>query len=251
MVEKRLRGQLGKAFAGAWIPAGKSRLTVAVTTEAAAAQARAEGADAKLVERGEADLTAARAKLDKAGQKASKDVRGWYVDVATNSVVVMAKPGAEAAARKFAKDAGAGSVTVVAAAEQPKPMYDIRGGDQYVINGNTLCSIGFAVAGGFVTAGHCGGVEQPDPRLQQRRPGHLRRLVLPGQRLRLGPDQRQLDPAAVGEQLLRRQRRGGRLGRRRGRQLDLPLRADHRLALRHAARAATRRSTTRRARCPA
>ncbi|HEX8662388.1 MAG TPA: S1 family peptidase, partial [Brevundimonas sp.] len=136
VVEKRLRGKLGKTFAGAWIPAGKDKLTVAVTTEAAAAQARAEGADVKLVKRGESDLSAARAKMDKAGKKASKDVRGWYVDVATNSVVVMAKPGAEAAAKKFAKDAGAGSVTVVAAAEQPKPMYDIRGGDQYVINGN-------------------------------------------------------------------------------------------------------------------
>ena len=40
-------------------------------------------------------------------------------------------------------------------------MYDTRGGDQYVINGNTLCSVGFAVAGGFVTAGHCGGVNSP------------------------------------------------------------------------------------------
>ena len=40
-------------------------------------------------------------------------------------------------------------------------MYDIRGGDQYVINGNTLCSVGFAVAGGFVTAGHCGGAGSP------------------------------------------------------------------------------------------
>jgi streptogrisin C len=161
VIEKRLRGKLGKAFAGAWIPAGKSKLTVAVTTEAAAAQARAEGADVKLVKRGEADLAAARTAMDKAGRKASKDVRGWYVDVATNSVVVMAKPGAEAVAEKFAEDAGAGSVTVVAAAEQPRPMYDIRGGDQYVINGNTLCSIGFSVAGGFVTAGHCGGVNSP------------------------------------------------------------------------------------------
>jgi len=40
-------------------------------------------------------------------------------------------------------------------------MYDIRGGDQYVINGNTLCSVGFAVAGGFVSAGHCGGTGSP------------------------------------------------------------------------------------------
>jgi streptogrisin C len=180
VVEKRLRGQLGKTFAGAWIPAGKSKLTVAVTTEAAAAKARAEGADVKLVKRGEADLTAARVKLDKAGKKASKDVRGWYVDVATNSVVVMAKPGAETAATKFAKDAGAGSVTVVAAAEQPKPMYDTRGGDQYVINGNTLCSVGFPVAGGFVTAGHCGGVNSPTLGYNNVAQGTFRGSSFPG-----------------------------------------------------------------------
>jgi streptogrisin C len=160
-IEKRLRAQLGKAYCGAWIPAGEDRLTVAVTTDAAAAKARAEGADVKLVDRGEADLAAARAAMDQRAAEAGKDIRGWYVDVATNTVVVMARPGAEAAAKKVAKDSGAGTVSVVAAAEQPKPMYDIRGGDQYVINGNTLCSVGFPVAGGFVSAGHCGGVNSP------------------------------------------------------------------------------------------
>ncbi len=160
VIEKRLRAALGKAFGGAWIPSGGSRLTVAVTTEAAAATARAEGADVKLVRRGEADLAAARSAMDRRGAKAG-DIRGWYVDVATNSVVVMARPGAEAAARKFAADSGAGTVRVEAVAEQPEPVYDIRGGDQYVINGNTLCSVGFAVSGGFVTAGHCGGTGSP------------------------------------------------------------------------------------------
>jgi streptogrisin C len=161
VIEKRLRASLGTAFGGAWIPAGRSRLTVAVTSEAAAAKARAEGADATIVRRGEADLAAARAAMDARGRKAGKDIRGWYVDVATNSVVVMAKPGAEAAARTFAADSGAGTVRIESAAEQPEPMYDIRGGDQYVINGNTLCSVGFAVSGGFVTAGHCGGTGSP------------------------------------------------------------------------------------------
>ena len=161
VIEKTLRGELGKAFGGAWIPAGGSRLTVAVTTEAAAAKARAAGADAKLVGRSETDLDAARTRMDKRSASAPRTVRGWYVDVAANRLVVMAKPGAEADAAKFAKDSGAGAVSVVAAPEQARPMYDIRGGDQFVINGNTLCSIGFAVAGGFVTAGHCGGTGSP------------------------------------------------------------------------------------------
>jgi streptogrisin C len=161
VIEKRLRTVLGGEFGGAWIPAGKSRLTVAVTSAAAAATARAEGADATVVARGERDLAADRQKLDKRAAKAANGVYGWYADVATNSLVVMAKPGSEAAARKFAADSGAGAVRVEAAREQPRPMYDIRGGDQYVINGNTLCSVGFAVAGGFVTAGHCGGTGSP------------------------------------------------------------------------------------------
>ncbi|GGK80746.1 ricin-type beta-trefoil lectin domain protein [Mangrovihabitans endophyticus] len=161
VVEKRLRQQLGKKFGGAWIPDGSARLTVAVTSAKDAAKVRAAGADAKLVKRGESDLNADRAKLDKNSKKADDAVRSWYVDPKSNSVVINAKPGAEAKAKAFAKASGAGSITVQTLAEQPKTMYDIRGGDQYVINGNTLCSVGFAVSGGFVSAGHCGGTGSP------------------------------------------------------------------------------------------
>lgn len=162
VVEKRLRTLLGATFAGAWIPTGADRLTVATTDAARAAQIRAAGAVPVIVGRSDRDLAAARAKLDHhAAEARGTAVRGWYVDTATNSVVVMAKPGAAAEARKFAADSGAGAVTVVDVAEHPRPVYDIRGGDQYVINGNTLCSVGFSVAGGFVSAGHCGGVNSP------------------------------------------------------------------------------------------
>ncbi|MEU8662278.1 hypothetical protein AB0C31_37050, partial [Actinoplanes philippinensis] len=44
VVEKRLRAKLGTRFAGAWIPDGATRLTVAVTSAADAAAVRAEGA---------------------------------------------------------------------------------------------------------------------------------------------------------------------------------------------------------------
>jgi streptogrisin C len=162
VVEKRLRTRLGAAFAGAWIPAGASRLTVAVTDPSAAEAVRTEGATPKVVAHSDADLAASRRKLDRnAGKIKNTVVRGWYVDVAANKVVVTAAPGRAAAARAFAESSGAGAVTVVESAEAPRPMYDIRGGDQYVINGNTLCSVGFSVAGGFVTAGHCGGVNSP------------------------------------------------------------------------------------------
>ncbi|GAA0555005.1 hypothetical protein GCM10010172_42020 [Paractinoplanes ferrugineus] len=162
VVEKRLRARLGSAFAGAWIPDGASKLTVAVTSAASEASVRAEGATPILVRHDAASLAATRTKLDRnAALAAQADVRGWYVDVPDNRVVVLAKPGAEEAAADFARTSGAAEVTVQALAEQPRPMYDIRGGDQYVINGNTLCSVGFAVAGGFVSAGHCGGTGSP------------------------------------------------------------------------------------------
>jgi streptogrisin C len=162
VVQKRLEARLGSAFAGAWLPAGATRLTVAVTDASTEASVRAEGANPVRVGRSAADLAAARTKLDRNATKAAAaSVRGWYVDVPGNRLVVLAKPGAENAAHSFAAAAGAGAVTVQAQAEQPRTMYDIRGGDQYVINGNTLCSVGFAVAGGFVSAGHCGGTGSP------------------------------------------------------------------------------------------
>jgi streptogrisin C len=162
VVEKHLRAELGADFAGAWIPAGATRLTVAITDAGAAPAVRTAGATPKVVDRSAGDLAAARQQLDKnAAQAKGTAIRGWYVDVAANRVVVTTAPGQAADARAFAKQSGAGTVTVVETAEAPKPMYDIRGGDQYVINGNTLCSVGFSVAGGFVTAGHCGGVNSP------------------------------------------------------------------------------------------
>jgi streptogrisin C len=162
VVEKRLRTRLGSAFAGAWIPQGAAKLTVAVTSAAAEDLVRAEGANPALVRVSASSLGATRTRLDRnASHAAAADVRGWYVDVPGNRVVLLAAPGRESAAQQFAQVSGAPGVTVTALAEQPRTMYDIRGGDQYVINGNTLCSVGFAVSGGFVSAGHCGGAGSP------------------------------------------------------------------------------------------
>ncbi|MFF0255994.1 ricin-type beta-trefoil lectin domain protein [Micromonospora zamorensis] len=162
-VERRLRERLGPSFAGAWIPEGGDRLTVAVTDTSAMTVVRAQGADATVVSRSETQLNATLAALDRHGARAGGSVHGWYVDVLTNRVVVRVQPGGEPAARSFARSSGVAddAIAVVEAPEAPRPLYDIRGGDQYVINGNTLCSVGFAVVGGFVSAGHCGGVGSP------------------------------------------------------------------------------------------
>ena len=130
-------------------------------------------------------------------------------------------------------------------------MYDIRGGDQYVINGNTLCSVGFAVAGGFVTAGHCGGAGSPTLGFNNVAQGTFAGSSFPGNDYAWVRTNGNWAPQPWVNNYAGGNVAGRRLAGRRDRQLDLPLRPHHRLALRHHARAATRRSTTRRARSPA
>nr|MDT0657522.1 S1 family peptidase [Micromonospora sp. DSM 115978] len=153
-----LRKALGSAYAGSWLAPDAAGLTVAVTDAAAAAKVRAAGAQVELVSRGAGQLDGIKASLDRAAAKApATSVPGWYVDVASNTVVVLAK-GNAAAAKAFVKASGADpeAVRVVATTETPTTYYDVRGGDAYYMGGR--CSIGFSVTGGFVTAGHCGSV---------------------------------------------------------------------------------------------
>jgi len=152
--ELRLRKRLGAAFGGAYIKDGT--FVVTVTDAARAAEVRAAGATAHVVARSEAALDAVKAKLDRAAAAApAGSVPGWYVDVTTNSVVVLAK-GGTAAARRFVATSGAdaSAVRIVASTEAPRLLYDVRGGDAYYMGGR--CSVGLSVNGGFVTAGHCG-----------------------------------------------------------------------------------------------
>jgi streptogrisin C len=154
--EAGLRASLGASYGGAWLTDG--RLTVAITSADQAGQVRSAGAEPKLVTRSARQLDTVRAALDKNGSRAARGVHAWYVDPVTNSVVVTADSTATADAFVAAAGADRAAVrTVAATTEAPRTMADIRGGDQYVINGNVLCSVGFSVAGGFVTAGHCGG----------------------------------------------------------------------------------------------
>jgi streptogrisin C len=155
-IERRLRAELGAAYGGAWVAPGGDALVVGVTGPAQAARVRAAGARPQPVARTAADLDRAKAALDRRTATASKSVHSWYVDPATNSVVVEASTVEEAT--RFASAAGVAGVRAVAKANPYRPVYDVRGGDEYVIDNRVLCSVGFAVAGGFVTAGHCGGV---------------------------------------------------------------------------------------------
>ncbi|WP_103338257.1 ricin-type beta-trefoil lectin domain protein [Amycolatopsis sp. CA-126428] len=152
-LEKTLRATLSGRFGGAWYDGGG--LKVGVLDSADATTVRAAGATPVAVKRSEQALDTDKLRLDEVSVPA--DVHAWYVDPASNSVVVEAA--SAAAARSFGAKAGLTVQTRVTQA--PRPLYDIRGGDQYVINGNILCSVGFSVDGGFVTAGHCGSAGYP------------------------------------------------------------------------------------------
>lgn len=170
-VETGLRARLGRAYGGAWVTAD-GRLAVATTDPGRTGLVTAAGAQPVLVRRSLGQLEAVRAGLDR--RPAPAAVHSWYVDVTTNSVVVVA-------ASRAAGSAFAGpDARVVVDPQVPTPRYDVRGGDQYVINGNVLCSIGFSVAGGFVTAGHCGAAGSPTRGVNNVDQGTFQASVFPG-----------------------------------------------------------------------
>jgi streptogrisin C len=156
--ELSLRKTLGDSYAGGWLSADGKTFTVAVTDAAKSSAVRAGGAEAKVVARSLAQLDAVKARLDNVAAKAGQRIPGWYVDVAGNSVVLLAKAGAEADAAALIKAANVdpAAVRVEASKEDPKPFIDVIGGNAYYIGSGSRCSVGFSVNGGFVTAGHCG-----------------------------------------------------------------------------------------------
>ena len=157
-VEPPLRKRLGAAFGGSWLAGDRGALTVAVTSKREFAAVRAAGATPSLVTRSEQDLVRTHQRLNRTLPRAGKAVPSWHVDLASNTVVVRAHPGATATARRLVSAAGVASdaVRVVTTSEAPRPLIDVIGGNAYYIGSGTRCSIGFSVNGGFVTAGHCG-----------------------------------------------------------------------------------------------
>ncbi|MFD6873674.1 MULTISPECIES: carbohydrate-binding protein [unclassified Streptomyces] len=178
----RLRDRLGAAFAGAWLDgADAGTLTVATTRAADTAAIRAAGAEARLVGRSLADLDAAKAALDRAAG-AETPVR--YVDTRTNALVIEeTRPGA-AARLLAATGTDSALATVVRTAEAPRPLYDLRGGDAYYMNGSGRCSVGFPVTKGttqgFATAGHCGRAGTTTSGFNQVAQGSFQASVFPG-----------------------------------------------------------------------
>jgi streptogrisin C len=147
----------GATYGGAWFDQDSGKLVVGVTDEARARVVKALGAEPKVVAHSATTLTDTKNKIDQVG-RAPSAVTGWYVDTKANSVVVTVKRGVvDGEVSRFLDTAkAAGPVSVVETDRTPGLYADIRGGDAYNINDASRCSIGFAVSGGFVSAGHCG-----------------------------------------------------------------------------------------------
>jgi len=86
-------------------------------------------------------------------------VHSWYADPRSGTIVVTVDAHTPEVDAFITQARAAGPVTVrTSTAPRPATLAaGTVGGDPYYINGNTRCSIGFSVAGGFVSAGHCGG----------------------------------------------------------------------------------------------
>ncbi|UUV30914.1 S1 family peptidase [Amycolatopsis roodepoortensis] len=151
----------GAAFGGAWFDPARGKLVVGVTDPAAAPAVRQAGAEPTAAAISAARLDAAKAEIDRSveTEPAPAAVSGWRADPRSGSVVVAVRPGTHGSDVDdfLARARKSGPVTVVTAPKAEPFAAGTVGGDPYYINGNTRCSIGFSVHGGFVSAGHCGG----------------------------------------------------------------------------------------------
>ncbi|WP_459715569.1 S1 family peptidase [Actinophytocola sp. KF-1] len=157
--EKNARAALGAAYAGSWFDAASGTLVVQ-TTDRAKASGLGKGVTVRVVSHSRAELDAVKTRIDRfAGKAAPSAINGWVVDDKTNSVVVAVnakKLDAEAKAFLASVRAMHPSVRVVEENDSPRTYADVVGGWPYWINYAGRCSVGFAVYGGFVSAGHCG-----------------------------------------------------------------------------------------------
>ncbi|KAF2026008.1 hypothetical protein EK21DRAFT_75053 [Setomelanomma holmii] len=163
-VIEALKTSAGNSFGGAWLVDGE--LNVAVTDEALTSEVSAAGATALVVDTPLSKLEEAQKALDKIDieqalgkrEEASGGIAAYYVDVAANKLVLEALADSAAKAEELAKQVGLveGEFEVRTVQSLPTTFATVRGGDAYLINQSSRCSVGFSVTTGFVSAGHCG-----------------------------------------------------------------------------------------------
>ncbi|MCC4247575.1 S1 family peptidase [Microbacterium testaceum] len=146
----------GDAFAGTWLDEATRTVYAAVTDDEARAAVTRAGAVPVPAAHSLADLESLSARI--ASAEVPDVVPSWWIDVASNDVVVDVVTGGEQVAADFVASLGApaDAVRLETDVAAPETFDTIRGGVAYYINDAGRCSVGFAVQGGFVTAGHCG-----------------------------------------------------------------------------------------------
>lgn len=161
-VLRELSGELDGELVGHWFDARAGRLTVAVTSDEAAGDARAAGAQAKVVARDEGELQQLMAKVERLAARVP-GVTSYGPDVVHNGVRVNVT--GEASPRVVAQLRALDGVRVISGAAFQQQEGQIQPGTAWYDTGGK-CSMGFAATdadGGnhFVTAGHCM-VKNPD-----------------------------------------------------------------------------------------
>lgn len=150
-----LTAGLGGDAAGAYYDAAAKKLVVNVVDRDAAAEVRRAGAEARLVEHSQAELTAVQDRLtDRAVPGTAR-----AVDPRTNKVVVTADSTVKGTAlKRLQRDVAAQNGTAVLERTPGTLRPLIRGGDA-IYSGSGRCSLGFNVVKDgqpyFLTAGHC------------------------------------------------------------------------------------------------
>ncbi|HEU4426258.1 MAG TPA: S1 family peptidase [Pilimelia sp.] len=159
-----LQPKLGAEFAGAWFDEATGRLAVAATSTAAADQARAAGAIAKVVRYSLSDLQSAKTELDDA-QRAEPtrmaDAISWGADPQRNAMVVTVRTGRTVPAVTELVNRRGDMVRIEESDDVPRTMDYLDGGDPMGKSSlHDNCSVGFNVYSGatvyLLTAGHCG-----------------------------------------------------------------------------------------------
>lgn len=161
-VIKELRSALGDSFVGAWVEDGDV-INVSTSNEDDAATVKKAGAIHKVVKTDLEKLQKAKKAMDdllkqpRTKSDSESGIALYFVDVITNKLVIDALPESVDEAEALAKDVGLSEseFQVRKVDELLKPV-ELRGGGGYAINRAVVCSVGFNVRGGFVSAGHCG-----------------------------------------------------------------------------------------------
>ena len=137
-----LRGQL----AGHWFDAAAGKLTVAVPTEQAARQARAEGANAVVVRRSAADLDRLLGSVRKLIGGGVPGVYSWGIDVRDNQVDVTVNTSRknEATERFLEKARGLGVHVVETRSQQRQQAGTVQTGSPWWPGSESNCSVGTA-----------------------------------------------------------------------------------------------------------